>query len=72
MAQPGGATEPLVGQILSVGSRLNGQLIAVGGALASQISEKAKGGEEEKCRGGGVAEGTPPRSAPNGGQLPPA
>jgi len=37
----------LLGQILSVGSRLNGQLIAVGGALASQISEKAKGGDEE-------------------------
>ena len=37
----------LMGQILSVGSRLNGQLIAVGGALASQISERAKGGEEE-------------------------
>ncbi len=37
----------LLGQILSVGSRLNGQLIAVGGALASQIAEKAKGGEEE-------------------------
>jgi large subunit ribosomal protein L10 len=37
----------LMGQILSVGARLNGQLIAVGGALASQISEKAKGGEED-------------------------
>jgi large subunit ribosomal protein L10 len=37
----------LVGQILSVGARLNSQLIAVGGALASQIAEKAKGGEEE-------------------------
>jgi large subunit ribosomal protein L10 len=36
----------LLGQILSVGARLNGQLIAVGGALASQIAEKAKGGEE--------------------------
>ena len=42
----------LLGQILSVGSRLNGQLIAVGGALASQISEKAKGGEEEAAEGG--------------------
>ena len=40
----------LLGQILSVGSRLNSQLIAVGGALASQISEKAKGGEEEARR----------------------
>jgi large subunit ribosomal protein L10 len=39
----------LLGQILSVGSRLNGQLIAVGGALASQISEKAKGGEEDSA-----------------------
>lgn len=37
----------LLGQILSVGGRLNGQLIAIGGALASQIAEKAKGGEEE-------------------------
>jgi large subunit ribosomal protein L10 len=36
----------LLGQICSVGSRLNGQLLAVGGALASQISEKAKGGGE--------------------------
>jgi large subunit ribosomal protein L10 len=36
----------LLGQIGSIGSRLNGQLLAVGGALASQISEKAKGGEE--------------------------
>ena len=37
----------LLGQILSVGSRLNSQLIAVGGALASQIAERAKGGEED-------------------------
>jgi ribosomal protein L10 len=36
----------LLGQICSVGSRLNSQLLAVGGALASQISEKAKGAEE--------------------------
>ena len=36
----------LLGQICSVGSRLNGQLLAAGGALASQIAEKAKGGEE--------------------------
>jgi len=55
----------LLGQILSVGSRLNSQLIAVGGALASQISEKAKGGEEaaadEKSAGEAAtpAEGTP-------------
>src|SRR5208282_687679 len=40
----------LLGQILSVGSRLNGQLIAVGGTLASQISERAKGGEEEAAK----------------------
>jgi ribosomal protein L10 len=43
----------LLGQILSVGSRLNGQLIAVGGALASQIAEKVKGDEEAAA-----AEGT--------------
>jgi large subunit ribosomal protein L10 len=36
----------LLGQICSVGGRLNGQLLVVGGALASQISEKAKGSEE--------------------------
>lgn len=36
----------LLGQICSVGGRLNGQLLSVGGALASQISEKAKGAEE--------------------------
>jgi large subunit ribosomal protein L10 len=36
----------LVAQILSIGSRLNSQLLAAGGALASQIAEKAKGGEE--------------------------
>jgi len=55
----------LLGQILSVGSRLNGQLIAIGGALASQIAEKAKGGEEaanEERSAGEIpppAEGTP-------------
>ncbi len=47
----------LLGQILSVGSRLNGQLIAVGGALASQISERAKGGEEETPEGAAPADG---------------
>lgn len=47
----------LLGQILSVGSRLNSQLIAVGGALASQISEKAKGGEEENGQEEGAKEG---------------
>ena len=36
----------VLGQICSIGGRLNGQLLAVGGALASQIAEKAKGGEE--------------------------
>ena len=50
----------LLGQILSVGGRLNSQLIAVGGALASQISEKAKGAEEESPEEGAVAEATPP------------
>jgi len=53
----------LLGQILSVGARLNSQLIAVGGALASQISEKAKGGEEEGATDGAdvtPAEGNPP------------
>jgi large subunit ribosomal protein L10 len=36
----------LVGQILSPGAKLVSQLTAVGGALASQIEQKAKGGEE--------------------------
>ena len=36
----------LLGQICSVGGRLNSQLLAAGGALASQIAEKAKGGDE--------------------------
>jgi large subunit ribosomal protein L10 len=56
----------LVGQILSVGSRLNGQLIAVGGALASQIAEKAKGAEEEAAAEGAAAadEGAIPAGAP--------
>jgi large subunit ribosomal protein L10 len=64
----------LLGQICSVGGRLNSQLLAVGGALASQISEKAKGGEEATAAegegeapaaeqpaasDGAVAEGTP-------------
>ncbi len=56
----------LMGQILSVGARLNGQLIAVGGALASQISERAKGGEEEAAKAE-PAEAAPesnPESAP--------
>ena len=54
----------LVGQILSVGARLNGQLIAVGGALASQIAEKAKGGEEAaEAPPEAVAEGTAPADA---------
>ncbi len=37
----------LLGQICSVGGRLNSQLLAAGGALASQIAQKAEGGEEE-------------------------
>ncbi len=57
----------LVGQILSVGSRLNGQLIAVGGALASQIEEKAKGGEEETApEAAAPAEDAAPAVAPEG------
>ena len=36
----------VLGQILSTGSRLNGQLMSVGGALASQIAQRAEGGEE--------------------------
>ena len=36
----------LVGQILSPGAKLNGQLLAVGGALASQIKQHAEGDEE--------------------------
>ncbi len=54
----------LLGQICSVGGRLNSQLLAVGGALASQISEKAKGGEgspAEEPEGGARA---PDASAP--------
>ncbi len=51
----------LLGQILSVGSRLNGQLVGIGGTLASQISEKAKGGEESTPAEG---EGAAPAEAP--------
>src|SRR5271165_1744641 len=50
----------LMGQILSIGSRLNGQLIAVGGALASQISERAKGGEEAVAGEAAATEASPP------------
>ena len=46
----------VLGQILSTGSRLNSQLIAVGGALASQIADKAKGGEEEAVEAAQSAE----------------
>ncbi len=53
----------LLGQILSVGSRLNGQLIAVGGALASQIAEKAKGGEEAEAVAAEGAEASPAEGA---------
>ena len=54
----------VLGQILSVGSRLNSQLIAVGGALASQISERAKGGEEAAAAEGAIpAEAPPPDGA---------
>ena len=64
----------LLGQILSVGSRLNSQLIAVGGALASQIAEKAKGGEEEAAAEG--ADRQPRRQHPRwhqaGDRLKPA
>ena len=74
MAHPGRAIEPIDGPDSLGGSRLNGQLIAVGGALASQISEKAKGGEEDAA-----AEGQPhrcPRRSPgldlSGGGAPPA
>lgn len=35
----------LVGQILSVGSQLSSQLLAPGGALASQVEKKAEGEE---------------------------
>src|SRR5271157_1538296 len=50
----------LLGQILSVGSRLSSQLIAAGGALASQISEKAKGGEEAAAGEKSAVEAAPP------------
>jgi large subunit ribosomal protein L10 len=54
----------LLGQILSVGSRLNSQLIAIGGALASQIAEKAKGGEEAPAAEEAAAgEGAVPEAA---------
>jgi large subunit ribosomal protein L10 len=38
----------LVGQILSPGARLNSQLLAVGGALASQIKQRGEGEQEEQ------------------------
>ena len=58
----------LMGQIVGVGSRLNGQLIAVGGALASQISEKAKGGEEAAVTA--ATEGTVAQDAKAEGAAP--
>lgn len=36
----------LLGQIVGVGATLNGQLLAMGGALASQIAKKGEGEEE--------------------------
>jgi large subunit ribosomal protein L10 len=45
----------LVGQILGAGGRLGGQLKSVGGALASQIAEKAKGAEGDAATGEGDA-----------------
>jgi ribosomal protein L10 len=62
----------LLGQILSVGARLNSQLIAIGGTLASQISERAKGGEEEAAAEAAVpAEGAAAQeSAPAEGAAP--
>jgi ribosomal protein L10 len=41
----------LIGQILSPGAKLVAQLTAVGGALASQIKEKAGGAEGESAEG---------------------
>lgn len=45
----------LVGQMLSPGANLLSQLTSAGGALASQISEKAKGAEEEAAAAAGEA-----------------
>lgn len=58
----------LVGQILSPGANLASQLTSVGGALASQIAEKAKG-EEEATEEAVAPEGS---AAPEGGAAPEA
>ena len=58
----------LVGQILGPGARLASQLTSAGGALASQIAEKAKG-EEESPEGAAAPEGP---AAPEGAAVPEA
>jgi large subunit ribosomal protein L10 len=60
----------LLGQIVSVGSRLNSQLLAVGGALASQIAERAKGGEETAAEGAAPADAAPEGATPAEGAAP--
>jgi ribosomal protein L10 len=45
----------LIGQILSPGAKLVAQLTAVGGALASQIKEKAAGAEGDSSEGSEAA-----------------
>ncbi|MFZ5831315.1 MAG: 50S ribosomal protein L10 [Planctomycetota bacterium] len=65
----------LVGQILSPGATLNGQLIAVGGALASQIEKKAEGAEGDAADAGSaeaaVAEAAPAEASASS-EAPPA
>ncbi|MGA2033847.1 MAG: 50S ribosomal protein L10 [Thermoguttaceae bacterium] len=67
----------LVGQILGPGAKLSSQLIAVGGALASQIEKMAEGGEESAPEAAGEPPAEPAGSvaaaAPvAGGEAPPA
>lgn len=50
----------LLGQILSPGANLVSQLTSVGGALASQIKEKAEG---ESSEGAAASEGAAPETA---------
>jgi large subunit ribosomal protein L10 len=54
----------LLGQILSPGANLVSQLNSVGGALASQIEQKAEGAEEEAAAAAEVPSDAPAADAP--------
>ena len=59
----------LVGQILAPGANLVSQLTSVGGALASQIAEKAKGAEEEAGEAAAPEAVAAEAAAPEGGAV---